>query len=303
MNGVTELGAIVERRLEGAARAWFAAACAEAADSAGAPDALRFSHLLSLASRHARDSMALAPDALERAAVARSTEGVEIERWTLLETVRVALVLARPDLAADSGQVALEEAFRYADEGELRALYRSLALLPAPERFLWRAGEGCRTNMRSVFEAAALDTPYPVRWFDDVAWRSVAIKCVFVGAPLSRLVGLDSRLSPELARMTLDLVDERRSAGRAVQPDLWLCLGTHGGERGRASLLRELAVENPERIGRQAAAFGLSRAGEQALARRLSETERDPKVRSALLAGAERPVEAGVFRSLEDGGS
>jgi hypothetical protein len=300
MNGVAELEAIVERRLQGAARAWFAAARGEAA---GAPDALRFSHLLSLASRHVRDTTPLAPDEGERAAIARSTEGVEIERWTLLEAARVALVLARPDLASTAGQTALDEAFRYADEGELRALYRSLALLPDPERFLWRAGEGCRTNMRSVFEAAALDTPYPVRWFDDVAWRSVAIKCVFVGAPLWRLVGLDSRLSAELARMALDLVDERRSAGRPVQPDLWLCLGSHGGERGRASLLRELAAENPACAGRQAAAFGLSRAGEHAHVRRLAETEPDPRVRAALLAGAERPVDAAVFRSLENTGS
>jgi hypothetical protein len=41
--------------------------------------------------------------------------------------------------------------------------------------------------------------------------------------------GLDERLSGELARMALDLADERRSAGRPVNPLLWLCLGAHGG--------------------------------------------------------------------------
>src|SRR5262249_26964726 len=78
------------------------------------------------------------------------------ERWAVLETLRAALVLSRSDLEREGGARAIEEGFRYADEGELRALYRTLAHVPAPERFAWRAGEGCRSNMKSGFEAGAL---------------------------------------------------------------------------------------------------------------------------------------------------
>src|SRR5262249_5716156 len=136
----------------------------------------RFAALIALASRHAPRAK-LAPSAGELDAAGRALEGWNPERWTLLEALRVRLILARTDLAADGGARALTEAFRHADEGELCALGRWLALLPGAERFVWRAGEGCRSNMRSVFEATALDTPYPALHFDDLAWRQCVIKC------------------------------------------------------------------------------------------------------------------------------
>jgi hypothetical protein len=268
-------------RLAAPALQWLRGAQAEIAG--GTPTA-RFCALISTASRHAKRA-SLAPTDAERAAAGRALPGFEPERWSIQEAARVALVLARPDLADDAGVAAVEEAFRYADEGELCALYRALAHLPAPERFAWRAKEGCRTNMVSVFEANVLDTPLPARVFDDVAWNQAVIKCVFVGAPLWRLFGLDERLSPELARMALDLADERRSAGRPVQHELWLALGAHGGERALASLERELAPDNPNTLGRCAAAYGLLRAGARARAAELAEREPARPVRDALLAG------------------
>ena len=79
----------------------------------------------------------------------------------LIGSVPFALILARPDLEQKAGADAIEEAFRYADEGELCALYRALAHVPEFARFAWRAKEGCRTNMVSVFEANVIDTPLP----------------------------------------------------------------------------------------------------------------------------------------------
>lgn len=267
---------LLDARLAPSAKTWFKGATGELAD--GVPNA-RFSALLSLASRHARREP-LAPAEPDLRAAARAEEGWNPERWTLLEALRVALVLARTDLESDDAVLALEEAFRFADEGETCALQRSLALLPGAERFVRRAGEGCRTNMRTVFEAAALDTPYPARFFDDVAWRQCVIKCLFVGAPLWRLWGLDGRLSAELARMALDLADERRSAGRPVPPELWLCLGTHGGARGVAALETELASASP--AARAAAALALARSGQSARVQELARAELDPAVHAFL---------------------
>ncbi|MBM3978620.1 MAG: hypothetical protein FJ299_16725, partial [Planctomycetes bacterium] len=223
-------------RLGADAQAWLAAARAELA--AGASDE-RFCVLLSSASRHIARGM-LAPKPEERCKAWGAVEGLDPERWTLLEAARVRLVLAHPELANERGQRALEEAFRYTDVGEACALYRSLAHVPVPERFAWRVGEGCRSSMQAVYEAAATDTPYPFRHFDPIAWRQCVIKGLFVGAALPRIFGLDQRLDAELARMALDLADERRSAGRPVPIDLWLCLGPHGGERGRSALEHEL---------------------------------------------------------------
>jgi hypothetical protein len=268
---------LIEPRLSEAARTWLHEACAEVSRGV---DSARFCGLISLASRHVPKG-ALAPTDDERAAVRLLVPGLDPERWTLLEAARMAIVLARTDLDLDAGPRALEEAFRFADVGEACALYRSLALLPRPQRFAWRAGEGARTNVRAIFEAACCDTPFPARHFDDVAWRQAAIKAVFVEAPLWRVHGLDRRLSPELARMALDLAEERRSAGRAVNPQLWLCVGSHGGARGIASLETELA--GTYREGRAAAALALARAGERDRLTSLSAVESDPFVKDAMV--------------------
>ena len=270
---------ILEPRLGRKSRAWLKAASTEVADDVG--DA-RFCALLSLGSRHARQHTPLLARDEERAALARATEGVEIEGWSLLETLRVVLILSRSDLGEESGAVAIEEAFRYADEGETCALYRSLAFLPQPERFLDRAREGCRSNMLSVFNAAALDTPFPRDHFDDLAWNQAALKALFIGAPLWRLVGLDQRLSEDLCRMALDLVDERRSAGRAVQPELWLLLGGFGGERARTALEAEVAPSNPNLNGRRAAAIAFARAGLNERLAELKESETQPAVAATM---------------------
>ncbi|MEM7516985.1 MAG: EboA domain-containing protein [Planctomycetota bacterium] len=252
------LAAVLADRLEGSLPAsgaeWFQKACEEVGES----DPSRFALLLSLCSRHAPRS-GLDPTKAELDEAARVLPGWNPERWSCLEAMRVSLVLQRQDLAEEKGGEVIEEAFRFADEGEACALYKSLAHLPQPERFLWRAAEGCRTNIVPVFESVACDSPYAARYFDEVAFRQLAIKAVFIGAPLWRVHGLDGRLDSELARMALDLVEERRSAGRDVQPELWLCLGSHAGERGQAALEEELR-QGPD-AGKRAALLGLVRAG------------------------------------------
>ena len=67
--------------------------------------------------------------------------------------MRVALILARTDLAEESGAAALEEAFRYADMGELCALYRSLAFLPNGERFMPETPQGFAAPLFLAFVA------------------------------------------------------------------------------------------------------------------------------------------------------
>ena len=237
MDATSLLQQMIETRLAPPARAWLAATIAELARD-GSPET--FGARLSGASRHAGRTP-LAPSDAERAALRAAADGLDCERWTLLEAVRVRLVLARGDLAGDGVVAVLEAAFRFADEGELCALYRSLALLPRPERFAWRAGEGCRSNMRTVFEATACDTPYPARCFDDLAFRQCVMKALFVGAPVARIQGLSRRRDAELCRMALDLADERKSAGRPRPIELALAIGMEGGARATATLEEEAA--------------------------------------------------------------
>jgi hypothetical protein len=263
-------------------------------------DATRFCGLISLASRHVPQT-ALSPTREELAAAQAALPGWNPERWNLRETSRVDLVLSRNDQGDARGHDAIEAAFAYADMGEACALYKSLAHLPGPERFVARAAEGARTNIRAVFESAICDTPFPAEHFDDVAWRQCVIKALFIEAPLWRVHGLDRRLDAELARMALDLAEERRSAGRHVNPQLWLCLGAHAGERGLRALLGEWKSGTP--AARAAAALGLGRVDaktrERADLDRLVASEQDFDVLNALRQAKLGNVRQSAFQPFD----
>lgn len=293
---------LTQARLDERARTWLEEARARIAGGLAESE---FATLFSSASRFAHGGSkraGLQPDEGARARASELLRGFDPERWTVLESARVLLLLARPDLAEPTAELAIEELFRYADEGELCALYRALAHLPAPERFVWRAGEGCRTNMLTVFEAVACDTPYPATQFDELAFRQAVVKGIFVGAPVWRIWGLDRRIDPELVRMVLDLVEERRSAGREIQPELWLCLGAEPGERGLAYLEQELAGSHT--LGKQAAALALARAGQLDRLRSAAEGETEAAAAAWMRFTLER-AEAGeelyqfAFRELD----
>jgi hypothetical protein len=59
----------------------------------------------------------------------------------------------------------------------------------------------------------------------------MVLKAVFVGAPVSRVVGLDRRATPELRRMASDYAAERRAAHRVVPEDVALILNS-GASQG-----------------------------------------------------------------------
>ncbi|MDO3383493.1 EboA domain-containing protein [Gilvimarinus algae] len=239
----------------------------------------RFSALIALASRHAkRHPVALSET--EQAQLQEALPGLDMRAWNQLELLRVALVTARSDLESDAFAADFEAQFVYADEGETCALYRALPFLPGPERFVWRAGEGCRTNMLNVFSAIALDSPYPAAHFGDTAWNQLVMKALFLELPLWRIAELDSRLSAELTRMALDFAEERESAGRVLNPGLWLCMSPANKERLQPLVARHWEDAEPHQ--RCAMIMGLARAGEHTQVQHLAETESDIDVARAI---------------------
>ena len=285
------IDAMLRPRLEASELEWLDGVCGECAAGVSG---VRFAGLISLVSRHVADG-ALEPGEELLARAEGTVPGWTPERWTVREAARVRLVLARADLAEETFATDLEDAFRYADEGELRALYKSLCLLPDNGRFAWRAGEGCRTNIVPVFEAVACDTPFPAEAFDDVAFRQLAIKALFIGAPLYRVHGLDGRLDEELARMALDLVDERTSAGRPIPPELWACLGRTADPRALVALQRELEGTDPHAL--RGACLGLARAGQISRLEELTADASRPLVAAAAVATLAGPTDISSFRS------
>jgi len=199
--------------------------------------------------------------------------------WSADQAARVLLVLA---LEQDPPRLArgLDQLCNSADVSELVAFYRGLPLYPDPARYLARATEGLRTNIKGVFEAIALRNPYPSEQFPQAAWNQMVLKALFVGSALWPIVGLDRRANAELARMLSDYAHERWSAGRPVSPELWRCVGPHASGTLLKDLERVLKEgTDPER---RAAALALRASPDSAASVLL---QRDPALAKAVAGG------------------
>jgi hypothetical protein len=140
--------------------------------------------------------------------------------WPICERTdelwRITILLSEPSVHL------LTDVFRGGDSDERIAVLRALPLLPEPETYRALAAEACRTNVVPVFAALASRNPFPARHMPDDAFAQLCLKAIFLGVPLSQLIDLHTRLTPELERMAGDFAAERRAAGRPVPDDLRL---------------------------------------------------------------------------------
>ncbi len=199
--------------------------------------------------------------------------------WSADQSARVLLVLA---LEQDPQRLAraLDQLCNSADVSELVAFYRGLPVYPDPPRYVARATEGLRTNIKGVFEAIALRNPYPSEQFTQAAWNQMVLKALFVGSALWPIVALDRRANAELARMLSDYAHERWSAGRPVSPELWRCVGPHATGTMLKDLERVLKEgTDPER---RAAALALCASPDPAASALL---QRDAVLAKAVAGG------------------
>jgi hypothetical protein len=217
----------------------------------------------------------LALDDADLAAAEQLRPGFDPRGLSLDQAARIALLLA----AAGDDEAAfvrrIEALSRTADVIELIAFYRGLPLYPAQDALLAWAGEGIRSGMAPVFEAVAHASPYPRERFDEARWNQMVLKALFIGAKLAPIQGLDARANPTLARMLVDYAAERRSAGRAVSPELWRCVGPFTDARAVAAL--EEALRSGSREEAFAAVLALRAAPDpraRALLDRHPESER-----------------------------
>jgi hypothetical protein len=197
---------------------------------------------------------------------------------------RVALLMAlgegRPELLAD----AVDGLYRDGDTREKLAVVRALALLPEQSRFVEIALDAGRTNDTALFRAVACDNPFAARHYPELEFNKLVMKAAFVRAPVDRIVGLERRANPELARMGMEYIDEQESAGRGFVAEIWLAIARAAppGAAGRMLGYASHSVA-AQRLG---AVRGLAILGQPRMrsfvVERL-EVERDERVRQALL--------------------
>lgn len=108
-----------------------------------------------------------------------------------------------------------------ADTRELVTFLRFLILLPNPEKFIKVGVEALRTNIATVFDAIALNNPYPACYFNEEQWNQMYLKAAFMQRNLNDILDVDKKANKALARIISDYAHERWAASRDVDPLLW----------------------------------------------------------------------------------
>ena len=163
----------------------------------------------------------------EKVAAKEIRPGFMPEYWNQLQAARTLLLLKLPHQDREHFEQTLTRLAETADVGEQTALYAALPLLPHPESLQKRAADGIRTNITVVFDAIALNNPYPADYLTEAAWNQMVLKAVFMSRPLYQIWGAEDRANPELAQMLLDFAHERWAAHRNVTPELWRFVGPY----------------------------------------------------------------------------
>lgn len=169
--------------------------------------------------------------------------GFDPSHWDLLQTARTYLLL-HFQREKEQWLDAVSQLFETGDMYEQQALYAALPLMPFQEELLSRAIDGCRTNMTLIFDAIALNNPFPAKYFPEANWNQMVLKSIFMQRPLYRIQKLDERRNPALADIASDFSHERWAAGRDVMPELWRLVVPFINEKFVADLKKVLVSEN-----------------------------------------------------------
>ncbi|MCG2461882.1 EboA domain-containing protein [Flavobacteriaceae bacterium F89] len=112
-----------------------------------------------------------------------------------------------------------------ADTSELVTFLKFLILLPDAGSFKTTAVDTLRTNISTVFDAIALNNPYPAKYFNDQQWNQMYLKAAFMQRDLGKIVDIEKRANPDLARIISDYAHERWAASRDIDPYFWRPVG------------------------------------------------------------------------------
>lgn len=185
----------------------------------------------------------------------RLREGFNPGEYTPVQAARTLVALGIPAEDPERFLKVLNNLFTTGEVTELVALYAALPLLPHAELLKARAAEGIRTSMTVVYDAMALNNPYPADHLEDDAWNQMVLKAVFMERPLDKIYGLDKRANKDLAKMLSDYAHERWAASRYVTPELWRPVGPFLDER----LIRDIEhlLERGNELEQQAATLAI----------------------------------------------
>ncbi|WP_210415141.1 EboA domain-containing protein [Leptospira biflexa] len=171
--------------------------------------------------------------------------GFQVEHWNLVRLSRVWLLTFVSDFPKDQCIQTIETLFDTAELNELVALFSALPLLPFPEVWLPKATDAVRSNMGFVFDAIAIQNPFPFQYFSELAWNQLVLKTIFNAKPIELIYGLIERKNLNLAFSIIDFVKERWAAGRDVPANVWQLVSLYVSE-SEISLIERLFLSEKE---------------------------------------------------------
>ncbi len=205
----------------------------------------RFYFAFSGACRHFDKEHALDLSESDLDSISGMAPGFTIDNRTADHVARTILLLALAEKDQDFFLEVLRALLGAADIREAVVLYSSLPLFPHPEELVSLAREGTRTNVVDIFDAIALDNPFPAAHFENDGWNQMVLKALFMGRPLYRIQGIDTRANGTLATALANYAHERWAAGRPVSPELWRPCAGFVDETIATDIARVAATEAP----------------------------------------------------------
>lgn len=215
-------------------------------------------------------------------------ERIPLAAWRIDDAARVRLLLA---IARHAPAAALDRARHLYFDGDAReraGALRALSFLPNADTdavALPAVLDALRTNQGEIFEAAVLDNAYASRHLPQHEWRTAALKALFLGWSIRRVLRLDERADAELAQSLVDLAAEREAANRIVSPDTWVLAAKFPPPGLTNKLLGYLEHSNRDHRLGAAEALGMLAAREPRVVPFLQDRatrEPDPAVREIL---------------------
>ncbi|WP_350287020.1 EboA domain-containing protein [uncultured Croceitalea sp.] len=157
----------------------------------------------------------------------KTTDLLRIKMADTLEVTRIFLLNRVLEENFDFFKVKVANLIQVADTSELETFLKYLVLLPKSEEFKFAGVEALRTNISTVFDAIALNNPYPSQYFNEQQYNQMYLKAAFMQRDLSEIVGVDQMANKELSRIISDYAHERWAASREIDPEFWRPVSNH----------------------------------------------------------------------------
>lgn len=196
-----------------------------------------------------------------------SSDTGQTESLSHLARVYLTLCYAEGCDAANSTVEEIQEsicrAYREGDSREKAAIISALPYLECStdgQPYLNLALDCGRTNEADLFARIAIGSSFPSLYYSDKQFNQLVMKAAFSDFDLSGIAGLQERTNSELARMGMEYVDERLSAGRSFPVSLWFAIAPINPPGTCARMLGEL--QHSQAVRRRTAALALGQTSD-----------------------------------------